>query len=643
MADKRYEALEKELKFVKKQLANALTLYDDTKAKVEEVSGVRGSFISKINHEIRTPMNALVGLSDMLLSMDTNDDVKQCAMDIKMATKSLLHLCTDFIDMARMQSGSKILNDLSFSTMALFNRLANNIKEAIYDRNIKLEISIDEKIPSLLNGDSEYIYRAISNILDYNLSYISEGTIGIKIYSETLLEDKVKLFFEVENSSMRLSKREYEKIKELFKELDTKGLMLEEGLGLRLFMSKNFIKMMDGDIALDYKEGEGAKFTMSIMADIVEKRPISKRLLSLAMSNDIKVYVFKSANILVVDDTKVNIKVALGLLKEFGIDADSADSGAAAIEMVKQKDYDMIFMDHMMPEMDGVEAMEHIRSLDKKNLKLPIIALTANASSESRKMFFEVGMTDFLAKPVNKNELMLILAKWLPQNKVTFMTKKQELPQSKKGGYRSKKQLINGIDMEKGMEYLGGNETAYIEMLKSVVEDSDHKVRLIKEAYDTKNLKNYAIEVHSLKSVTATIGADNLSEMAKEHELEAKAGNEQYVMVNASELLEEYEQLINNIKDYIVNCIGQIVVEEDEEEIVDEPEMSREEIYSILVEAAYNIDDFEIDDASEKINRVMKQNISDVAVDNLKQALALLNNFMYEEAAKILRKANRLI
>ncbi len=639
MADKKYEALENELKFVKKQLANALSLYDDMKAKADDVSNAKGSFISKVNHEIRTPMNALVGLSDMLLSMDMNDDAKQCAVDIKIATKSLLHLCTDFIDMSRMQTGTDVLNNLSYSTMSLINRIANTFKEDISDRDVEFLIDIDEKIPSLLDGDSEYIYRAISNIMDYNLEKIVSGKIELKIFSELLENNRVKLTFEIRNHNMKLPKKEFDKVKKSFKSFDTRRIMLEEGLGLRLLMAKNFIKMMQGDIDIEDRGDEGTLFTVHIVSDIVEKRPISKRLLSLVTSDDIKVYVFRNANILVVDDTKVNIKVALGLLKEYDIDADFAESGAAAIEMVKQKDYDIIFMDHMMPEMDGVEAMCLIRDIDKRLAKLPIIALTANVSSESRKMFFEAGMTDFLAKPVIKNELMLMLAKWLPQNKVSFTTKKPDLPKNEISELHRKKQIISGIDMEKGIEYLGGSKTAYIEMLISVVDDSEQKIKLIKEAYNTNNMKNYAIEVHSLKSVAATIGADDLSEMAKEHELEAKVGNEEYVVSNAFEPLSEYEKLVDNIQDYI----STMVVEEKNSHDLNEPKLSREEIYSILVEATYNIEDFEIDIASEKINKIMKQDISESAEDNLKQALALLNNFMYEEAAKILRKVNRLI
>jgi len=375
----------------------------DLAEKAESASKAKGIFLARMSHEIRTPMNSIIGMAELALR-NTLDCSKQI-MAIKRAGSHLLSIINDILDFSKIESGKLEIIPVDYKLSSLVNDIGNIIKMRIENPKLIFEIYVDSNIPNNLFGDEVRIRQALLNILSNAVKYTKEGFVHFSIHGETT-GDTVLLTIEIADSGIGIKKEDIEKLFNDFVRLNKDF----EGVGLGLVITKNIVTAMGGDISVVSEYGKGSTFTVKLPQKIgsSEERDI----------NSIIKFNAPSARVLVVDDIEANLIVAKGLMQPYRMKVDLRLSGAEAIKAIKIINYDLVFIDHMMPDMNGIETTAHIRDI---NADLPIIALTANAVSGAREMFLSNGFNDFLSKPIGVVELDVILEKWIPKEKRVYV------------------------------------------------------------------------------------------------------------------------------------------------------------------------------------------------------------------------------
>ena len=608
--DKEIEKLKKELKFANLQLSKTLKLYDNAKMEMAKAVSSRSEFLSKLSHEAKTPMNALIGYSDLINQEDVSGEFFEFSMGIKSATNRLLNFFNDLIELSRIESGLTTLIEDEYRTEESLKYIINNVRYDIESKGLELKLRLSENIPSVLYGDKVHIHQIMLNLLTNAIKFTEKGYISIELDAkETDLighndRKMIEMIFSVEDTGKGIKKEHREKLFDAFAQFDSSSPYANQGTGLGLIICKYFSNLMNGDISFESKYGKGSKFTIKVLQEIVDEKPLDRKKVEDNVFNSNMKLSAPEAKVLLVDDSRVNLSVASGLLQWFDIDAVTAGGGIEAVNLAKVTDFDVIFMDHMMPDMDGVEATKIIREYGGHNASVPIIALTANTTDEARTMFKNNGFTDFLAKPVEIDSFKAILERWLPLDKIVRDTKSRAAKEAKEAydSVDKEKFEANGIFVNKGLVYFAGKMSSYIETLKLIYKEGLENVSKLKEYMNAEDLKNYGILAHSIKSVTASIGANELSEMAKANELEAKAGNLLFVKKNAPEFIDKYEKMISFIGE-------NIQMEDEDSEVLGSSVLAGDDIAEAkkLIEGAIaDIDDFESDAAIEKLNFLKK-------------------------------------
>ncbi len=607
--DKEIAKLKKELKFANDQLSKTLKLYDNAKAETMKAVSARSEFLSKLSHEAKTPMNALIGYSDLLKQEDVSGEFFEFSMGIKSATNRLLNFFNDLIELSRIESGLTTLIEDEYKTAESLKYVVNNVRYDIESKGLELHLRLGETVPTVLYGDKVHIHQIVLNLISNAIKFTTEGYISIELdANETdIIGEKgnkmVEILFSVEDTGIGIKKEDREKLFEAFSQFNSNSPYSNQGAGLGLIISKHFSNLMKGDIYFESEYGKGSKFTCKILQEVVDETFLDRKYVSdYVFNSDMKLSA-PEAKVLLVDDSVVNISVAAGLLKWFDIDAETAGGGCESVQLAKKKEYDIIFMDHMMPGVDGVEATKMIRDFGGHNAKVPIIALTANTTDEARIMFKENGLTDFLAKPVEIDSFKAILERWLPREKIVRDTKSNKAKNVQKAydSINREKFESKGIFVNEGLVYFAGNVSAYIDTLKLVYKEGQENIEKLYEHLENMNLKDYGIIAHSIKSVMASIGAKGMSEQAKKHEFEAKAKNSGYIGTNGKKFIEEYKDIINFIGENI-----EIESDKPEQEscVVADSTVDISRIKKIIDEAIADIDDFESDAAVEKLNKL---------------------------------------
>ncbi len=378
----------------------------------------KSNFLAKMSHEIRTPMNAINGMSELALRENLPDAAREHIVTIKQAGTNLLSIINDILDISKIESGKLEIVTSKYLFSSLINDVVSIIKTKIADSGLRFDINIDPNIPNSLLGDETRIRQALLNVLSNAVKYTKKGFISLSASAE-IKKGTVLLTINVADSGKGIKPKDLKKLFDEFVQVDMESRKSTEGTGLGLAITKNLLTAMGGDISVQSEYGKGSTFTLKL------PQKISSDVLFDSLENDSAAIKFNAPNarVLVVDDIEANLKVAKGLMQPYKMQIDLCQSGIEAIEMVKANSYDLVLMDQMMPEMDGVEATKLIRVMAGENphyAELPIIALTANAVSGAKEMLFSKGFSDFLSKPIDTIELNSILEKWIPKEKQEF-------------------------------------------------------------------------------------------------------------------------------------------------------------------------------------------------------------------------------
>lgn len=385
---------------------------------------VKSQFLATMSHEIRTPINAVLGMNEAILRESTEENILSYATDVDGAGKLLLSLINDILDFSKLDSGKMDIVPVEYDLKSVTCNTYNLVGKRATDKGLKLNFEVDPRLPRKLLGDEIRIQQIITNLLTNAIKYTPRGSVKMSISGESIDLENMNLIIKVADTGIGIQEEDKNKLFDTFSRLEHQKNLAIEGTGLGLTITKRLVDLMDGSISVESEYGNGSEFTVVLQQKIVDAEPLgifsydsSEKHVIAKASKDL--FESNDATILVVDDVAVNLRVVKSLLKKTGIKIDTAASGRECLDMVQKERYDVIFLDHMMPEMNGIETIHEILEMkDHKNVGVPIVALTANAVPNAREMYLAEGFSDYLSKPFSLNEIQKVLLKYLPEDKV---------------------------------------------------------------------------------------------------------------------------------------------------------------------------------------------------------------------------------
>ena len=393
---------------------------------LDEALQTQSRFLANMSHEIRTPINTIIGLNEMTLREDISDEVAENSIHIQSASKMLLSLINDILDFSKIESGKMEIVEARYELGNMFSDIVNMNWSRAHEKNLAFEVYISENLPSMLYGDEIRIKQIVTNLLSNAIKYTSEGSITLSVDGEIPEPNQAILRISVSDTGMGIKRDDLDHLFETFRrvnEQETKGI---EGTGLGLSITKQLAELMGGTITVDSVYHKGSTFTILLPQGIVDAAPVGKLNYNSSKTRRRqdyrKSFEAPEARVLVVDDNEMNLLVAKKLLRDSNVQLDLALSGDECLQLTTRHLYDIIFMDHIMPVMDGVETMQKVRNqVGGLNRLSPVIALTANAMSGAQEIYHQFGFSDYLAKPISSVLLESMLLKWLPESKIEYV------------------------------------------------------------------------------------------------------------------------------------------------------------------------------------------------------------------------------
>ncbi|GHU27564.1 hypothetical protein AGMMS50256_07690 [Betaproteobacteria bacterium] len=490
--------------------------------KAEAASKAKGNFLARMSHEIRTPMNAIIGMSELAQREYGKPKALEYIADIKQASASLLAIINDILDFSKIESGILQINPEPYETASLLNDASAIIVVRIKEKPIEFITDISPDLPHNMTGDVTRVRQILLNLLSNAVKYTNTGFIKFSVAGERIAEDSIRLTFTVTDSGIGIRPEDMENLFGDFVRIHDARTKHVEGTGLGLAITRNLCQAMGGDISVTSEYGKGSVFTASVLQSVASWRPIGtmENVVSAHLETQSVSFTAPGARVLVVDDMPSNLIVAEGLLAPYEMQVSTCTDGRQAIAMLHEQNFDLVLMDHMMPEMDGMEATAAIRAMPEPYYRqLPIIALTANAISGMREMFLQNGFSDFLSKPIEIPKLHGIMEKWVPRkkrrkiSKVVMPAARRPLPTYPDDGPAL---TIEGVDTAAGIGRVGGSRRSYLDLLDIFRRDAIARLPLLKISGTPSEAerKTLNMQVHALKSALANIGANSLSSTA---------------------------------------------------------------------------------------------------------------------------------
>ena len=519
------------------------------------------TFLSNMSHEIRTPINAILGMNEMILRECTDSHLLTYSGNIQSSGRTLLTLINDILDLSKIESGKMEIIPTGYKMADLLTDLWNVIYVRAKDKNLTVSFTLDETMPNTLYGDDIRVKQIVTNLLTNAVKYTQKG--GVELYAayEKQDEDRITLVISVQDTGIGIREEDQGRLFESFQRLDEDKNRNIEGTGLGMSITVMLLKLMDGDIEVKSVYQEGSTFTVRIPQKVINNEPVgdfesilrSQALVSTKTYGDFEA---PEANILVVDDNPLNLTVVTSLLKHTKMNIVTAESGNKCLELVREQPFHIIYMDHLMPEKDGVETLHEIQKLKgSPNEKTPVIALTANAISGAREYYLNEGFADFLTKPIDSVKLEQMTFAYLPQELVHKKEIKAEEVRKENGvakesgvGDYSRYQEY-GIYIENGIFNVAGNWKLYMDIVEIFLDEKEKQVQL-KQFIMDRNVQDYGILVHALKGDARMLGAEGLADVAYEHEKQSKAGNLAYVEEHWDELVECWDRTLAGFEEF---------------------------------------------------------------------------------------------
>ncbi|MCI9059858.1 MAG: response regulator [Lachnospiraceae bacterium] len=616
------------------QLAQAKKDADGARREALAANEAKGKFLAHMSHEIRTPINAVLGMDEMILRESKEQAIKEYAMDIYTAGQTLLSLINDILDFSKIESGKMEIVPVEYDISSMIHDLANMTAQRAEHKNLKLEVEIDRNIPARLYGDDVRIRQVLTNILTNAVKYTHEGTVWLRVQSRRK-NDMAILSFEVEDTGIGIKEEDLPKLSAEFERIEEDRNRNIEGSGLGMNITIQLLGLLGSKLQVESVYGKGSKFYFDLEQKVVDDTPIGDfetRVRQIAEDyNYTSKFCAPDAKLLVVDDNAVNRKVLRNLLKETQIQVTDAAGGAECLELVQRNHYDLIFLDHMMPEMDGVETLHYIKEFtDFPCQDTPIVVLTANAVSGAKEKYLAEGFDDFLSKPVVPEKLEAMIRKMLPEE----LQQEAEIPvtaesegQKDTGSCDEKLEelpQIDGLDWQYAWLHLPDMELLEY-TVKEFYEQIDSAANHLEEAFgrilEPEQLDRYRIQVHAMKSLAATVGIMPLSGVAKLLEFAARDGKIEVVLSITPSFLEEWRSYRQKLQG--VFGLGTSA----------KKQLTDVSMVQALVEMVrFSMQEMDIDQADQLVAQLKEYEYPDEMKENLQKLADAVTNLDPEEA-----------
>lgn len=550
------------------KLSEALKEVEEQKRRADFANKAKSEFLAKMSHEIRTPINAVIGMDEMILRDSKEKEIKGYAFDIKNAAEALLSTINDILDLSKVESGKMEIVPVEYDVSSMLHDVSNMIEFRAKEKGLNYIVDIDKDIPSRLYGDDIRIRQIMVNLLTNAVKYTDKGSVTYKV-SATTNNSKSILHVSVKDTGMGIKEEDLGKLFEQYQRLDIDKNRNIEGTGLGMSITLQLLKLMDSELKVKSVYGEGSEFYFDINQEVRDITPIGslqERIKEQSSTYDYGVsFIAPNARVLLVDDNYMNRKVARSLLRDTRIRIDEAAGGYECLECVKETHYDVILLDHMMPDLDGIKTLRIMRENNMyKCENTPVVALTANMVAGAKEMYEKEGFDSFLGKPIRPERLEEMLKELLPDDLIEdVVIKSNNDTINDVYDYNSSKSSeddytlpeVEGINIENAIRHLG-NKDLIIETIKDFIHQSpkdssrlNSYYEALKDIEDNKDLmRQYQILVHSMKNSAAMIGAVTISELAKVLEYSARDNRLDIINRMHTVYIEELNNLVERLK-----------------------------------------------------------------------------------------------
>ncbi len=533
----------------------------EAKEEAENANKAKSQFLANMSHEIRTPIHGIMGMNEMVLREAQDENVRGYAKNIKHASENLLEIINGILDFSKIEAGRIEIEEGAYAVRGLLNDVVNMVAPIASKKGLEFEVVVDENLPAELYGDVGKIRQVMVNLLNNAVKYTNEGKITLTVRGN-LVNDSINLKIKIKDTGIGIKEENIEKLFADFERVDTEKNKDIEGTGLGLAIVNRLIQYMGGKIKVTSEYGKGSTFSVCVPQKIIDRRAIGDYKMALEAveisEEGIRTagFVAPTAKILVVDDHEMNLLVLKNLLKESKAQVTTCGSGKECIELMIKNSYDVVFLDHMMPEMDGIETLEQ---LIKKNLKKDskIVALTANAIVGVKEMYLSKGFDDYLSKPIDTRNLEKLLLRFIPESKLKEMDAPKLVDNNKKESISDGTDIIQGnIDLESnlnyinqttGLKYSSESKEMYKSFLQIYCDFAEDKIEKLTNTYECKQWQDYVTYVHSVKSTSLNIGGEKLSKLAADIEeqgvkyLDGDETKLEYLVSSHEELMKLYK------------------------------------------------------------------------------------------------------
>ncbi len=606
----------------------------------ESASRSKSQFLSNMSHEIRTPMNAILGMTDILLNDNLSERQRRYLHDINVSANSLLGIINDILDFSKIEAGKLELVPVDYSLMELLDNLDSIFAFAAEQKGLAFYLDIQDKLPAFLFGDDIRLRQALVNVIGNAIKFTKQGGVTLAVNI-----DPTHLQFHVADTGIGIKPEELKNIFEEFGQLDARNNRNITGTGLGLSITSSLVHLMGGTITVESVYGQGTTFHLNLpyqLGSEARAKESPTRAFACIEAPD--------AKILVVDDNEINLNVATGILGMANIKCDTASSGWEAIRKIDSegKHYDIVFMDHMMPEMDGVETTRVLRETHPPE-ELVIIALTANAVGGTKDLLIASGMNDFLSKPIDNKHLTYILRKWLPPGIVRLKkstpsassaapdspaSSAATAPGKPKSPLFDRLRRIEGMDVDAALKCLSGMEEIYASSLALLIRRLPESLERLDAFLAGGDIKGFAIEVHGLKGSLRAIGAVALGEVSEELEMAAKDNQLESCVENLPDYLAAVRSLLNKLSAAQEEAAAETAGETSPPPAAAKGEAG--ELREKLAEVRGLLDSFESDAALELLAIVRRKDYGGDLNEMLKQVCGKIEAFDYDGAMALI-------
>ena len=542
----------------KAKLADEL---EKAKVEAERANRAKSQFLARMSHEIRTPINAVMGMNEMILRESEEDSIRQYAVNARDSSKMLLGIINDILDASKVESGMMEIIPANYDLGNLLNDVYNMINLKAKEKDLVLEFNIDQSAPSGYFGDDKRIKQILINLLTNAVKYTVKGSVTLSLNCRIEGENAV-LHYSIKDTGIGIKKEDMGKLYGEFQRVDESRNRNVEGTGLGMVIVNKLLELMNSKLHVESEYEKGSEFSFELVQKIIDAEPIGdfrKKIVSRSSETVSREnFTAPDAKILVVDDSLMNLKVFKTLLKHTQMQIFEADSGMKCISMVKERQFDIIFLDHMMPEMDGIETLHRLRA-DKLCEGVPVIMLTANAISGDREKYISEGFDDFLSKPINSEKLDKMIIHYLEngankikinkEKSVTVEANNKKAPKTAEEIMAELRKVLPEVNVEKGLANCVDDKDFYVELL------NDYKNLNIKaelEKYMAENDRaSYCIRIHSFKSSSYSVGADKIGDFAFEMEKMSRESLSSDIKEMQITLFEQYDRICEQLNELI--------------------------------------------------------------------------------------------